>query len=93
MPGIKEVKHFTETASSDSKSQDLHDDPIQNGNPSTKSSNLNYLDTTFNALESNIPYDSKEVSSGLYETFNSYIRTVLKIKHPPKPLSKYTFPK
>ena len=28
MPGIKEVKHFTETASSDNKSQDLHDDPI-----------------------------------------------------------------
>ena len=28
MPGIKEVKHSTKTASSDSKSEDLHDDPI-----------------------------------------------------------------
>ena len=27
MPGIKEVKH-TKTASSDSKSEDLHDDPM-----------------------------------------------------------------
>ena len=26
MPGIKEVKHSTKTASSDSKSEDLHDD-------------------------------------------------------------------
>ena len=28
MPEIKEVKHSTETASSDSRSKDLHDDPI-----------------------------------------------------------------
>ena len=28
MPGIKEVKHSTKTASSDSKSEDLHDDSI-----------------------------------------------------------------
>ena len=28
MPGIKEAKHSTKTASSDSKSEDLHDDPI-----------------------------------------------------------------
>ena len=28
MPVIKEVKHSTKTASSDSKSEDLHDDPI-----------------------------------------------------------------
>ena len=28
MPGIKEVKHFTKTASSDSKSEDLHNDSI-----------------------------------------------------------------
>ena len=28
MPGIKEVKHSTKTASSDNKSEDLHDDPI-----------------------------------------------------------------
>ena len=28
MPGTKEVKHSTKTASSDSKSEDLHDDPI-----------------------------------------------------------------
>ena len=28
MPGIKEAKHFTKTASSDSKSEDLHDDSI-----------------------------------------------------------------
>ena len=28
MPGIKEVKHSTETASSDSKSEDLRDDPM-----------------------------------------------------------------
>ena len=26
MPGIKEFKHFTKTASSDSKSEDLYDD-------------------------------------------------------------------
>ena len=28
MPGIKEVKHSIKTASSDSKSEGLHDDPI-----------------------------------------------------------------
>ena len=28
MPGIKEVKYSTKTASSNSKSEDLHDDPI-----------------------------------------------------------------
>ena len=28
VPEIKKVKHSTETASSDSKSEDLHDDPI-----------------------------------------------------------------
>ena len=28
MPGIKEVKHSTKTASSDSKLDYLHDDPI-----------------------------------------------------------------
>ena len=28
MPGIKEVKHSTKTASSDSKSEDLHDNSI-----------------------------------------------------------------
>ena len=28
MSRIKEVKHFTKPASSDSKSEDLHDDPI-----------------------------------------------------------------
>ena len=28
MPEIKEVKHSTKTASSDSKSEDLHDDSI-----------------------------------------------------------------
>ena len=28
MPGIKEVNHFTKTASSDSKSEDLHDDTV-----------------------------------------------------------------
>ena len=28
MPEIQEVKHSTKTASSDSKSEDLHDDPI-----------------------------------------------------------------
>ena len=28
MPGIKEVKHSTKTASSDSKSEDLRDDTI-----------------------------------------------------------------
>ena len=28
MPGIKEVKHSTKTASSGTKSEDLHDDPI-----------------------------------------------------------------
>ena len=28
MSGIKEVKHSTETASSNSKSEDLHDDSI-----------------------------------------------------------------
>ena len=28
MSGIKEVRHSTKTASSDSKSEDLHDDPI-----------------------------------------------------------------
>ena len=28
MPGMKETKHFTKTASSDSKSEDLHDDSI-----------------------------------------------------------------
>ena len=65
----------------------------KNENSSTKSSNLNYLDTKFNARKSNIPYDSKAVITGLYEKFNSYIRTILKIKHPHKPLSKYIFPK
>ena len=28
MPGIKEIKHSTKTASIDSKSEDLHDDSI-----------------------------------------------------------------
>ena len=28
LPGIKEVKHSTKTASSDSKSEDLHNDSI-----------------------------------------------------------------
>ena len=28
IPGIKEVKHSTKTASSDSKLEDFHDDPI-----------------------------------------------------------------
>ena len=65
----------------------------KNGNPSTKSSNLNCLDTKFNALESNIPYDSKAIITGLYEKFNSCIKTILKIKLLHKPLSKYIFPK
>ena len=29
MPGIKAVTHSTNAASSDSKSEDLHDDPIR----------------------------------------------------------------
>ena len=45
---------------------------------STKSSNLNYLDTKFNAMEPNIPYDSKAVSTELYEKFNSDIRITFK---------------
>ena len=56
MPGIKGVKHSAKTANNDSKSDDIHDDPIyivrtgqqtkftihskKKGNPSTKSSNL-----------------------------------------------------
>ena len=35
-----------------------------------KSSNLTYLDTKFNALEANIPYNSKVVSAELYQKFN-----------------------
>ena len=31
MPGIKEIKHSTKTASSHSKLEDLHDDPIRPG--------------------------------------------------------------
>ena len=45
---------------------------------STKSSNLNYLDTKFNAMEPNIPYDSKVVSTELHEKFNSDIRITFK---------------
>ena len=36
MPGIKEVKHSTKTASRDSKSEDFHDDPIYIGRTSNK---------------------------------------------------------
>ena len=91
-PWNKKVKHFTKTANSDSKSENLHDDSIhcqntkqnlrciqrKNENPSTKSNNLNYLNSKFNALEQNIPYNSKAVSAELYEKFNPDIRTTLK---------------
>ena len=50
----------------------------KNENPSTKSNNLNYLNSKFNALEQNIPYNSKAVSAQLYEKFNPDIRTTLK---------------
>ena len=59
----------------------------------TESSNLNYLDTKFNALEPTIQYNSKAVSTELYEKFNSDTSTFLKIKHSTKYLSKYIFPK
>ena len=36
MPGIKEVKHSTKTASRDSKSEDFHDDPTYIGRTSNK---------------------------------------------------------
>ena len=39
---------------------------------------MNYLDTKLNALEPNIPYDSKAVSAELYEKFNSDTRTTFK---------------
>ena len=40
MPGIKYVKHFTKSASSDSKSEDLHGDPIMEFGIITPWSNL-----------------------------------------------------
>ena len=49
----------------------------KNGKPSTKSSNLNFRDTEFNALESNIPCDSKGVSTEFDEKLNSYIKTAV----------------
>ena len=85
LPRIKGVKHSVKTVSSNSKSEDRQDTKqnlrfIQrkNGNPFTKSSNLNYLDTKFNALESNMSYDSKAVSTELCKMFNSEIKTVTK---------------
>ena len=36
---------------------------------------MNYLDTKFNALEPNIPYNSKVVNAELYEKFNFNTRT------------------
>ena len=45
-----------------------------NGNTSPNSSNLNYLDTKFNARESNISCDPKAVSTELHKKFNSYIK-------------------
>ena len=47
----------------------------KNGNPSTKSNYLNFRDTKFNVLESNIPYDSKAVSTEFDKKLNSYIKT------------------
>ena len=79
IPRIKRVKHSAKTFSSDSKSNIHRQDTTKNlrfiqrksGNPSTKSYSLNYLDTKLNALEPNIPYDSKVVGTELYEKFNS----------------------
>ena len=102
MRGIRGLKHSVKTASNNSKSEDLHDDPIytvrkpnkifdsfkkeeetkkKNGNPSTIPSNLNYLDIKFTALKSNIPGDSKAVSTDLYETFKSYIKIVAEVNN------------
>ena len=36
---------------------------------------MNYFDTKFNALEPNIPYNSKVVGAELYEKFTSDTRT------------------
>ena len=41
----------------------------------TKSSNLSYFDTKFNALEPKIPYNSKAVSTESCEKFNPDTRT------------------
>ena len=51
---------------------------VDNVTPSTKLSNLNHLDTKFNALKPNIPHSSKAVSTELSEKFNSDIRTTFK---------------
>ena len=52
----------------------------KNGNPSTKPSNLNYLDH-LNELELNIPYYSKAVSVTLIPKVYSYIKTAAKYKN------------
>ena len=44
-------------------------------------SNLNYLKIKFTALESNIPGDSKAVSTDLYEKVNSYIEIVIDVNN------------
>ena len=54
----------------------------KNGNSSIKLTNLNYLDTNFNALGPNVPYDSKAVSTELYEKFNFDIRITFKNQSP-----------
>ena len=51
MPGIKEVKHSTKTASSDSKSEDLHDDPIYIVR--TPNKNLRFIQRTMEILPLN----------------------------------------
>ena len=38
---------------------------------------MNFRDTEFNALESNIPYDSKGVSTEFDKKLNSYIKTAV----------------
>ena len=60
----------------------------KNGNASTKSSHLNYLETKFSSLEPNIPYNSKAVSTELYEKLNSEIRTSFKNQTPDQTLQQ-----
>ena len=91
--GIKGVEDPAKTATRDSKSEDLHNNPIyvfqntkqnlrfiqrKNGNPSSKTSNLSYLNN-FIALELNIPSNSKGVSAELYKMFKSYIKIAQRV--------------
>ena len=93
MTGIKGVEDPAKTATRDSKSEDLHNNPIyvfqntkqnlrfiqrKNGNPSSKTSNLSYLNN-FIALELNIPNNSKGVSAELYKMFKSHIKIAQRV--------------